>query len=182
MNYNFNDLSKSIHDNAVAKGFYEVINDHTPFEKLMLVVTEVSEAVEAYRNGKVTTGPLIFKNDSDFEERIKDTIEDELADAAIRLLDLAGFLKIDLDYVEKQMENPDSDNIIKAVKSMSFLSQAYTLCAVLTDTDAGLENSVNAGLGTVFLLAEAGEIDLMTHIYMKMAYNEHRPYKHNKVC
>ena len=65
----------------------------------MLVITELSEAVEADRKGKrANVGCFNVFSDYNrpagyafsFESTIKDTIEDELADAVIRLLDLAG--------------------------------------------------------------------------------------------
>ena len=52
-------------------------------EKLMLVVTELAEAMEAYRE-KNPTGETIIH------------FEEELADVAIRLFDLCGGLGIDL--------------------------------------------------------------------------------------
>ena len=57
-------------------------------EMLMLIVSELGEAIEAHRKG-------------DFGLELKDTFEDELADTAIRLFDLCGGLEIDL---EKQMK------------------------------------------------------------------------------
>lgn len=53
--------------------------------KLMLIVSEVSEAMEAHRKGL---------KDSHLPER--DGVEVELADAAIRIFDLAGALGYDL--------------------------------------------------------------------------------------
>jgi len=54
----------------------------------MLVVSELGEAIEAHRTGSFGIGQ-------------KDTFEDEIADAIIRLFDLCGGLGID---IEKQME------------------------------------------------------------------------------
>jgi NTP pyrophosphatase (non-canonical NTP hydrolase) len=89
-----NDYVRECHENALAKGFWDYClmvrcKDFPPeFRELafnqaittfiMLISTELSEAVEALR-----------KNDqSNFRE--------ELADVAIRLFDLAGGLGIDL--------------------------------------------------------------------------------------
>ncbi len=68
------------------KGFWE--NDRNVGEMLMLIVSELGEAVEAHRKG-------------DMGLEAKDTFEDELADTAIRLFDMCGGLGIDL---EKQIE------------------------------------------------------------------------------
>ena len=53
--------------------------------KLMLVVTEVSEAAEAYRKDPTLT-----------DKDIKNNFAEELADTFIRLLDLTGSLNIDI--------------------------------------------------------------------------------------
>ena len=74
------------HGNAKAKGFWD--EERNVGEMLMLVVSELGEAIEAHRTG--AQGLMQ-----------KDTFEDELADTAIRLFDMCGGLGIDL---EKQIE------------------------------------------------------------------------------
>jgi len=101
------DLQKRAHENARLKGFwdyYEVIdaiNNIPEFEGdedeevvlalqsqfLMLIVGEVSEAMEGLRKGD------------------KDNFKEELADIVIRTADLAGGLGIDLEAeIIKKME------------------------------------------------------------------------------
>lgn len=65
-------------------------------QKLLLIVSEVTEAMEADRKHKYIKEPFNgndYMHDSDFvrefELHIKDTFEDEIADATIRLFDLA---------------------------------------------------------------------------------------------
>ena len=101
------ELSKSIHSDNVTKGFYD--NPMDDLSKLMLVVSEVSEAAEAIRTGKfaqvdkflavvgdesVDVSAETFSNV--FLETMKDTHEDEIADAIIRLLDYAGYKKMEI--------------------------------------------------------------------------------------
>jgi len=74
------------HSCAREKGFWE--RERNVGEMLMLIVSELGEAVEAHRTGSHG----LMK---------KDTFEDELADTAIRLFDLCGGLGIDL---EKQID------------------------------------------------------------------------------
>lgn len=74
------------HRGAKDKGFWD--KDRNVGEMLMLIVSELGEAVEAHRKGQHG----LLK---------KDTFEDELADTVIRLFDLCGGLGIDL---EKQVE------------------------------------------------------------------------------
>lgn len=74
------------HKIAKEKGFWD--KERNVGEMLMLVVTELGEALEAHRT-----------NQFGFEQ--KDTFEDEVADVFIRLFDFCGGLNID---VEKQIE------------------------------------------------------------------------------
>jgi NTP pyrophosphatase (non-canonical NTP hydrolase) len=67
--------------NAKEKGFWDASQNIA--EKIMLVVTELAEGVEAYRHGKVSSS--------------KDSLAEELSDAIIRICDIAGYLKIDLE-------------------------------------------------------------------------------------
>jgi NTP pyrophosphatase (non-canonical NTP hydrolase) len=102
-----NELAKEIHQNAVDKGFYDKRSELGT--RLMLVVSELSEALEAdrkdhYSNLEAFDSPLqrTPRTGHDpfvdkFHEWIKDTVEDEIADAIIRLLDISGALCIDIE-------------------------------------------------------------------------------------
>ena len=114
-----NELAKKIHENAQAQGFYD--NPVETGTSLMLIVSELSEALEADRkNRRARLNSFQRKQDyrnpnSDipenrafqayFELYIKDTFEDEIADAIIRLLDLSAYLNIDIDkHIELKMK------------------------------------------------------------------------------
>ena len=110
---NIKDLCKEIHSNAIKKGFWETFNLG---EKLMLIVSEVSEALEADRNSKRTKGSIQAVNgwisDDDFKKafslRVKDTLEDEFADICIRVFDLVGKMEIDLEqHIQAKMRYND---------------------------------------------------------------------------
>ncbi len=102
-----NDLRDVIYLNAKKKGFWD--NERNIAEALMLVVTELAEAVEVHRReGYVhTLSPEIKEqfndmNDAEFAEHftllVKDQFADEMADSIIRILDLCGGLNIDIDW------------------------------------------------------------------------------------
>ena len=103
-----NDLAQEIHKINVKNGFYE--DEKNTGEMLCLVHSEISEALEAdrkdrYFNNQSGVSIESLANTEDeggvyketFRIAAKDTFEDEIADAMIRLMDLAAFKGIDLD-------------------------------------------------------------------------------------
>jgi NTP pyrophosphatase (non-canonical NTP hydrolase) len=89
---NITDLVTESHDRAVRKGFY----DPPPSieQRLCLIHSEVSEALEAYRE----RGLESWKR----EDGKPEGLASELADVVIRIADFAGHLKIDLDAEIRQ--------------------------------------------------------------------------------
>lgn len=105
------ELQKEIHKNAVSKGFYE--KPHNFGNDLMLVVSELGEAIEAHRQNDwcdmEAYNELMVNETYSFEtcfkREIKDTVNDEIADAVIRLMDMCEFYGIDLErHIELKME------------------------------------------------------------------------------
>jgi NTP pyrophosphatase (non-canonical NTP hydrolase) len=93
-----NDAAKQIHEDAKRKGFWD--SERETGTLLMLCVSELSEALEADRKGRVANLDKFDKGIAHgdiFETYIKDTFEDELADTVIRILDLCGARGIDLE-------------------------------------------------------------------------------------
>lgn len=97
-----NVMAKRIYEGNKERGFWD--NERNIGETLMLVVTELSEALEAHRSGRLVTekGKAEYLSQNamaqSFKDNIKDTFEDEIADAVIRLFDLCGGLGIDIDF------------------------------------------------------------------------------------
>lgn len=136
MNNELNKWPERAHETSKSKGFYELptnilrkmedgndgsfgtkfseeeikaVKDAFIAQRLMLITSELGEALEANRKGKSVNIGAFEKNfdftglpfDQAFKERVKDSFEDELADSMIRLFDLCGWLNID---IEKHVE------------------------------------------------------------------------------
>lgn len=92
-----NDSAKIIYQNNKEKGFWD--KERNVGEMLMLIVSEIGEAMEAHRKNRFAVQEHSMDlSPTKFEHLIKDTFEDELADAVIRILDMAGGLDIDLEW------------------------------------------------------------------------------------
>lgn len=81
-----NELAKAIHENAVAHGWWE--SPRSFGDVIALCHSELSEALEAYRNGE----PLVWDNNGK-----PDGLAVELADCIIRILDYCGHEGIDIE-------------------------------------------------------------------------------------
>lgn len=106
-----NELCKEAYENAKSKGFHD-----TPVEmgtRLCLIHGEVSEAMEADRNGKYANVAIGRYNNEEtdnvvftryYDAIVKGTFEEEIADIVIRVFDLCGYKGIDLQaHIEAKM-------------------------------------------------------------------------------
>ena len=102
MEKNIEILQQKIHNNAKEKGFWD--KKHNFGNDLMLIVGELGECSEAHRKG-LNADMVSFEQALDesnlkyqqaFEKYMKDTVQDELADALIRILDCAAGWEIDI--------------------------------------------------------------------------------------
>lgn len=181
-----NQLRDKAFDNAKAHGWHE--EEHSDRHFLMLIITELAEAVQADRNGKNRS----FRSEFNvkkyftgrsftpeqyrerwkfcFEAMIKDTVPDELADACIRIFDLAGLRGIDLSV--------KTDNLCTVNPQKTFTENIYAIIREIIIGSDTLEEKLRHAIRNIFELSRSMAIDLEWHIGMKMDYNALRTHKH----
>lgn len=188
-----NEMKERAYDIACKHGWYE--QKRTDIHELMLVVSELGEAVNADRNGKYANRER-FENvlkefhvpfSYAFNQCIKDTVEDELADAAIRILSMAGHNSVELE--EEPFSEEGLKKLVKAANNGLTISdnpEKITFPEELSMVFSGIMQVLQEGasmgdvLLNIYVIAYRRGIDLKWHIEQKMKYNEERPYKHNK--
>lgn len=185
-----NRYAKDCHQRAVAKGFWD--EPHSVGHYLMLVVSELSEAVEADRIGKwAKLTPEAVKNlrvvsDATFTQAflsfVKDRVEDEIADAVIRLLDLLGWMLKDRALSEKEVE---TDLGVSAFYIAGEMTLADALWPILQEACCHCDmyahrTAILYSIKSLELLCNRLGIDLMAHIDLKLKYNATRPALHGK--
>lgn len=171
---------------ACEHGFHD--EEHSIEHWKCLIVSELMEAVEADRKGKranisaFNTRQVVGKGSScqtlsyeyNFRLCIKDTVEDELADACIRIFDIAGYKNIDLQF---KAEKSDKNSQIEEFTE-EFTEEVFKIVGTMTIVI--LDLCLSYALIQIFSLADRMGIDIEKHIQLKMEYNASRPYKHGK--
>ena len=146
------------------------------------------EAVEADRKGRLgkkcksrfemdyNRYPALVEEEKrfkcSFEKNVKDSLPNELADAVIRLLDLAGLRNFTLNRFSPV-------NVVLRGKTIT--ENIYAIVKEIMDSKYSLEEQVNYVITQVFALADILGVDLLWHINQKMRYNELRENKHGKM-
>lgn len=185
-----NDLVKAAHNNAITKGWWE--DDRTFGEIIALIHSELSEALEDYRNGRQPSDQWYTWNGNDSfvsEKQVDKTwkpcgIPSELADVVIRIFDVCGRSDWGA-LLEESVDNYyDSGEVPECVsKERPFAENISIIHGWLTEAF----RSDTASLKIAYLalavfdtkrLSEFYDIDLDTIIAEKMAYNATRPHKH----
>lgn len=176
---NLNELRDKAYQCAVVHGWHEENLSDEHF--LCLVISELMEAVEADRKGMHANRDIFEyymtqrrRDDEEFmyafKHDIKDSVEDELSDACIRLLDLAGLRGYDLDSFD--YEGSDTEDY----SDMTFTESIFRICVYVTDNFYRDEPFIL--LNEIFAFCRDRNIDIFWHIKQKMKYNKLRPYKH----
>ena len=190
---NLNELRDKAYRNAVTHGFHdeELSNEHC----LCLVISELMEAVEADRKGRFAKVPVDKKGTifdertfhyqnkyfaENFEAYIKDCVEDELADAVIRLLDLAGLRNISIDDFPEEAIYGASESCVGETFTESIYAISTLPIRYFYEYNYSFESQIGHMLLSIFGLAKHMNIDLIWHVEQKMRYNELRENKHGK--
>lgn len=185
-----NRYAKDCHERAVAKGFWD--GTHTVGHYLMLAFGELHEAIEADRIGKwakldpdtIDTLQRIEGEPyaQEFLREVKDTVEDEIADAVKRLLDLLGWMLKDRALSETEVE---TDLGVSAFYIAGEMTLAEALWPIVQEACCHCGKyahryAILYSIKSLELLCDRLGIDLMTHIELKLKYNATRPALHGK--
>jgi hypothetical protein len=159
--------------------------EHSERHFLCLVITELSEAVEADRNDRRACVGMFRSSRkhnevTGFECFIKDTVEDELADAAIRILDLAGKEDFYLGYCDDDDFYNDGVLGVSLRTERSYFKKHSFTESVFTIVEEISDRGWDVALHEIFILADVMGFDLMEHIRLKMEYNKTRERLHGK--
>lgn len=179
-----NDLRDRAYRIAKEHGFHD--EEWSDQHMLMLVITELCEAVEADRKGRYANvpadknhtifSPCTFHADNKYffelyKDNVAGTVEDELADACIRLLDLAGYRNLNLNRFALV-------NVVSRKKT--FTENVYAIVKDITNYKYTLEEQVNYAITQILAMSKILGIELSWFIEKKMVFNEKREYRHGK--
>lgn len=192
--YDLNLLCDRIYRDACEHGFHdnELSNEHF----LCLVISELMKAVEAegsnrrnkhanvdWFNKRIETSRIYKGLDPEipkergfeviYNETIKGSIEEKLADSAIRLFDLAGLRNIKIGHTIKDI-NVRIDDMAEACKDETFTETIYAISTLPARHDGLYDFStiINDMLISILGLAKHLDIDLVWHIEQKMKYSQ----------
>ena len=192
--------SVETHSIQVEAGWYKT--HRTDSLLIFLIRSEVFEMFEAWRKDKVSQTPSIVGNGADvvdgekedtishlsmlldmedevkfkrlFENFIKDTLQDELADIYIRIMDFIGYKKMTFDV----------ENDIK--RGINVCATPFTVIAQLDSILYCMNNDVEKEYKGYLLnccriiqnFCQVNLYDLELHVNLKLKYNKLRGRKH----
>ena len=176
---NLNTLSIAAHDAAVEKGFWKARPSLSHCQAL--IFSEVCEGIEADRKGRHADVELFDRRiaigESEcigaFESHIKDTVEDELADTVIRILDLAGSLELDFTRVS-------ATTYFRQFHKFDFPENAYGFIKGFCNENIPIIRRIVWAIAYIEGWAEYEDFDLWWHVGKKMEFNATRPVLHGK--
>lgn len=195
MNQSITNLIHQAHSTAKEKGFWNDVTIQFQDQCIILIISEVTEALEALR--KSNFGQIDKFNNcvsdetfqSCFVDYIKDSFQDEMADVCIRIFDYAGGFKMDKEKRNKGIQHSSlikhyaaEREILAGEKVEHIPSYLLGIIRTLTDLKYGVWHTQYLGevLGKIHHLMDFLGHDLEAHIELKMKYNATRGFKHGK--
>lgn len=181
-----NALKEQAYKTAVEHGFHEDVKPVVFY--FGLVMSEAGEAINADRKGLHADAKGFEEDEANglpfaenFKRHIKDSVEDEIADIVIRLLDYAGFRRCELRLIAASRIEMGS-----FVKGEYLAADLFCLMGFLCD----MPHSVDFELCLSLLISIFSECfgmftgcddkDLWWFVERKMKYNEQRPKLNGK--
>lgn len=163
---------------------------------MLTIVGELMEAVEADRKGRLgkkcksrfemdyNRYPALVEEEKrfkcSFKKNVKDTLPDELSDAVIRLLDLAGLRNISIDDFPEEAIYGASESCVGETFTESIYAISTLPIRYFYEYNYSFESQIGHMLLSIFGLAKHMNIDLIWHVEQKMRYNELRPKLNGK--
>lgn len=186
-NEQLNALKERAYKTAVEHGFHEDIKPNVYY--LGLVMSEMGEAINADRKGDhadtkgFEDGLAKFPPMDCFNAYIKDTLEDEIADIVIRLLDFAGLKGFKLSIIQEEAYDPT--HFLSCIDKYTLPGFFFALIGVLSAVSSKhvLGNYICSVIGVLhdcFGKMTGSDKDLWWFVEKKMAYNELRPMLNGK--
>ena len=186
-----NALKDKAYKTAIVHGFHE--EEKPDAYWLGLVMSEMGEAINADRKGLHANTKRFEENMANgyltprvlFEKYIKDSVEDEIADIIIRLLDFSGLRGYEL----STDENLDSF-ILSALEELKtsglpglLFIFIYALCynSRFHDLEKCVCRTIRIISGCFDKLTGGSDCDLWWFVKQKMRYNELRPKLNGKL-
>ena len=183
-----NALKERAYKTAAEHGFHEDVKPDVFY--IGLVMSEAGEAINADRKGLHADTKAFEEEEAsglsfaeNFRLHIKDSVEDEIADIVIRLLDFAGLKGYELIFISYDQQS----------KHLFLLElKKYGLSGVLFRfmcffSDALDENCTGPGIivllcvfSACFGMFTGSDKDLWWFVERKMKYNEQRPKLNGK--
>lgn len=183
-----NALKEQAYKTAVEHGFHEDVKPGVFY--LGLVMSEAGEAINADRKGLHADAKGFEEDEANglpfaenFKKYIKDSVEDEIADIVIRLLDFAGLKGYELSLISCYQQSKHL--FLRELKKCGLSGVLFQLMGGLSDDldvnciDSGI-NGLLCIFSDYFGMFTGSDKDLWWFVERKMKYNEQRPMLNGK--
>lgn len=183
-----NALKELAYKTVVEHGFHEDVKPVVFY--FGLVMSEAGEAINADRKGLHADAKGFEEDEANglpfaenFKKYIKDSVEDEIADIVIRLLDFAGLKGYELSLISCYQQSKHL--FLRELKKCGLSGVLFQLMGGLSDDldvnciDSGI-NGLLCIFSDYFGMFTGSDKDLWWFVERKMKYNEQRPMLNGK--